>query len=209
MKNFYIVGAGGFGREVYSWLLEEGELLEEHKFSGFLDDNPAALDAYGLEAEVVGSISNFSDFENAVFICGIGAVEPKKRLCAPMLAKGAQFLQLIHPSVIMGNNVRLGLGVVLCPRVTLTCDIEVGEMAMINCHSSAGHDAKIGAWATVSAHCDLTGSTEVGEGAFLGSGVSIIPTKKIGKGVTVGAGSVVIRNIPDGARVFGNPAREF
>ena len=43
MKNLYIVGAGGFGREVYGWLMDELSLLKEHTFIGFLDDNKDAL----------------------------------------------------------------------------------------------------------------------------------------------------------------------
>ena len=43
MKNLYIVGAGGFGREVYGWLTDELTLLKEHTFIGFLDDNKDAL----------------------------------------------------------------------------------------------------------------------------------------------------------------------
>jgi len=209
VKDLYIVGAGGFGREVYSWLQDEAKLLQDYNFRGFLDDNAGALDDFGLDAKVVAPISGFKSFDNSVFICGIGAVAHKKRLCEPMILNGAVFLTLVHPSVVMGRNVKLGTGVVLCPRVTLTCDIELGAMVMINCHSSAGHDVKIGAWSTVSAHCDLTGGTEVGVGAFLGSGCRLLPTKKVGDGGTVGAGAVVIRNVPDCARVFGNPAREF
>lgn len=209
MRDLYIVGAGGFGREVYAWLCDEQKILNEHTFQGFLDDNLEALDGFNHVGKVVGSISGFSHFKDTSFICGIGAVEPKRKVCAPMIENGARFLQMIHPSVIIGENVILGEGVVLCPRVTLTCDIVVGSMAMVNCHSSAGHDARIGAWSTVSAHCDLTGATEIGEGAFLGSGVSIIPRKKVGMNAVVGAGSVVIKNVPDSARVFGNPAREF
>jgi sugar O-acyltransferase (sialic acid O-acetyltransferase NeuD family) len=209
MKDLYIVGAGGFGREVYSWLQDEGTLIKENHFRGFLDDNSTALDGFDLDAGIVGSVSEFSDISNAVFICGIGTVSVKRELCADLRRKGAKFLRLIHPTVIMGRNVQLGEGVVLCPRVTLTCDIRVGDMAMINCHSSAGHDAVIGNWTTISAHCDLTGASEIGDGAFLGSGCRLLPTKKVGDGAIVGPGSVVMRNVPAGARVLGSPAREF
>ena len=82
-------------------------------------------------------------------------------------------------------------------------------MTMANCHTTIGHDVRIGAWATISANCDLTGHTEIGEAAYFGSGARVIPGKKVGARAVVGAGSVVIRDVPEGVSVFGNPARIF
>lgn len=208
-KKLYIVGAGGFGREVYGWLQDEGSLLSEYVFVGFLDDDDDVLSGFELGHGVVGPITGVELSEDDFFICGIGSVEWKKKLCQPMIDGGAHFLPLVHPTALIGRNVRLGPGVVVCPRVTLTCDIQVGAMTMINCHSTAGHDVTIGTWCTISAHCDLTGETVVEDEVFLGSGVRVIPSKKVGRGATVGAGSVVIRDVPPSCRVFGNPAREF
>jgi len=207
MKNLYIVGAGGFGREVYGWLMDELTLLKGHTFIGFLDDNEDALSGFDLDHGVVGKITEFEFKEDDYFICGIGSVKCKKRLCQPMLDARAQFLTLVHPTALIGRSVTLGDGVVICPRVTLTCDIHIGAMTMINCHSSAGHDVSVGAWCTISAHCDLTGGTVLEDEVFVGSGVSIIPFKKIGSRATLGAGSVVIRDVPESVSVFGNPAR--
>ncbi len=209
MGDLYIVGAGGFGREVFCWLKDEKEILRSWTFRGFLDDDADALASFDYEFGVVAPISGFSPKKDDAFICGLGAVEPKKRLCQSLLERGGRFLSLIHPTAVLGMNVRLDDGVVICPRVTLTCDIAVGAMAMINCHSSAGHDVRIGAWSTISGHCDLTGHTRLGHSVFLGSGVSILPGKSVGDGALVGAGSVVIRSVKAGQKVFGNPARVF
>ena len=97
----------------------------------------------------------------------------------------------------------------ICPGVILTCDIHVGRMAMINCHSSAGHDVQIGEYSTLSGHCDLMGHVKLGAGVFLGSGARVIPGKSIGSGALVGAGAVVVRSVKPLQKVFGNPARVF
>jgi acetyltransferase-like isoleucine patch superfamily enzyme len=47
----------------------------------------------------------------------------------------------------------------------------------------------------------------VGEGAFVGIGSCVVPGVTIGAWAIVGAGAVVIRDVPPGATVVGNPAR--
>ena len=56
-------------------------------------------------------------------------------------------------------------------------------------------------------HCDLTGAVNIGREVFIGSSVSIIPGVTVGDGAYIGAGSVVLRDVPAGAKVFGVPAR--
>ncbi len=206
MKDLYIVGAGGFGREVYGWLYDMGG-VSGWKFSGFLDDNSEALKGFDYDKGVVARISDFKVKSSQLFVCGIGDVQTKIKLCQPLLDQGAEFLTVIHPTAVVGKNVCLGHGVVLCPGVILTCDVDIGAMTMINCQSSVGHDVSIGDWCTVSAHCDLTGHTKLGRGVFMGSGARVIPGKSVGDHAVVGAGSVVIRSVVAGTTVFGNPAR--
>jgi acetyltransferase-like isoleucine patch superfamily enzyme len=51
--------------------------------------------------------------------------------------------------------------------------------------------------------------TVVEDGATIGSGATILGGVTVGVGSTVGAGAVVTRDVPPGATVVGNPAREL
>lgn len=209
MKKLIIVGAGGFGREVYGWALSDASCGDEWEVAGFIDDNPAALDGFEYTVSVLGSIDAHQPAGDELFVCAIGAPSVKRALCEKLLARGAQFTSVVHATSLVGANVQLGRGVVLCPYSVITCDSRVGDFAAINCHSSVGHDVTIGAWVTLSGHCDVTGQTEIGEMAFLGSGARILPLKRVGARATVGAGSVVISHVADDEKVFGNSARAF
>ena len=207
MKQVYIIGAGGFGREVFEWMHDVLEDLEAHEFVGFLDDNSEALDGFDIEASVVGTIKDYSIKENDLLICAIGDPATKRAVCEPLLESGSQFLSLIHPSARIGRRCEIATGVVIGPGVILTCDVSVGAMVMINIMSTAGHDVSVGAWSTVSAHCDLTGGVQLGESVFMGSGARVIPQQIVGESSVIGAGSVVIRPVLKNETVFGNPAR--
>jgi sugar O-acyltransferase (sialic acid O-acetyltransferase NeuD family) len=207
MKRILIVGAGGFGREMYHWLLQHSDYKKSWTVSGFLDDNLSALDGFDFPASVLGSISAYTPQSEDMLVCAIGLPKVKRVVCEALKAKGGCFLSFVHPSVVMGGHITLGEGVVLCPGVILTSCIRLSDFVMFNCHASVGHDVEVGAFASISGHCDLTGYCKVGAEVFMGSRASLIPGVRVGDGAVIGAGAVVIRNVAAMTTVFGNPAK--
>jgi acetyltransferase-like isoleucine patch superfamily enzyme len=51
-----------------------------------------------------------------------------------------------------------------------------------------------------------TQPVELADDAWVGVGAIILKGVRIGKGAQIGAGAVITRDVPEGARVFGNPA---
>jgi len=209
MKNIVIVGAGGFGREILGYVKDCIDAGSQWVIKGFIDDNLNSLDAYPYNQKIISTIKDYIPENDDLFVCALGLPKIKKAVVESLLSRGAKFATLVHPTAYMGANVKLGQGVVLCPRVTLTCDILIGNFVMINIASDCGHDAIVGDFATISGSCDITGHCQVGEGSFLASNVAMRPSSKIGKWASVGINSSVILNVKDNQRVFGNPAIEL
>jgi sugar O-acyltransferase (sialic acid O-acetyltransferase NeuD family) len=207
LKNLYIVGAGGFGREVYAWSRDTLDWISHFQFAGFLDDNPFALEGFKYPKGVVGSVKDFNPKETDRFIIAIGMPQSKRLAAETLLLKGAIFESLVHPSVVCGENVQVSRGAVICPGVILSSDCMVGKFVGINMHATLSHDVKVGAFSQLSSYCDLTGAAEVGEGVFLGSHSSVLPGVNIGTGAVVGAGAVCTHDVSADSKVVGIPAR--
>ena len=207
MKRLLIVGAGGFGREVLCWARDVAPTQSEWRIGGFLDANAAALDGFDVPLEILGDPAEFAPAETDRYICAIGDPATKQRVVTDLLSRGAQFTTLIHPSVIMGADCRIGSGCILCPGVVLTTHVTLGRFVTLNLSVTVGHDAGIGDWCTLSDHADITGKARLGEAVFAGSHACVLPGLRVGDRAVVGAGSVVIRNVSAGSTMFGVPAK--
>jgi len=210
MKKLIIVGAGGFGREIFSWARE---LTAEGIFSnikGFIDDNPDALKNYNYKTQIIGEIKTHEPQENDCYALGIAAPTQKKLQIARLLQeRGAQFISLIHPSVFIGPNVRIGKGCILCQHVVLTCDITLGDFVTLNVLSTVGHDAVVGDGCTCNAYVNINGFARLGKGVEVGSHGTILPNSQIGNFAKIGAGSVVLKTVKENSTVLGVPARKI
>lgn len=70
-----------------------------------------------------------------------------------------------------------------------------------------GHNVVIGKCVYVAASTSIAGSSKIGNYANIWTGVRIADGITIGENAYIGMGSVVINNIPEKKKCFGNPAR--
>ncbi len=213
-QRLVIVGAGDFAREVL-WIAQEIQAAVDVPWApaGFLDDNVDGarerLKGYGVSLPVLGAISSYEPQANDVFACAIAAPRPKLAICEALQARGARFVNLLHPTAVVAPGSRIGVGIVAYRYATVSVNVTVGNFVVLNMFSSIGHDAVLGDGCTLSSHVDITGHVRVGRGVFLGSHASVLPKAKIGNFATVGAGSVVLRSVKEETSVIGVPAKRF
>lgn len=209
MKRLIVIGAGGFGREVLGWAQDVQALSKEWEIGGFLDDNPKALDGLKYDVPIIGGIKDYMPQNDDYFVLGIGSPRGKLAIAERLMQRGAQFISLIHPTAVIGNNIIIGRGCVICPFVTITCDVKLGDFVSLNIHSVIGHDAVLGDGCTLSVHAVVTGHAYLGKGVYVANHGSILPQAKIGDFARVGAGSVVLKSVKPETTVMGVPAKRI
>lgn len=206
-KRLIIVGAGGLGRELLSFIASHGYERDDWVFSGFLNDSPHGLDTFDLSHYWLGDIQSHIPLDSHVYLIAVANPLAREALFTKFKTDGANFINYFCGSAFVGERVRLGSSCIVLHNSVISTDSMLGDAVIINSFCSVGHDTTINSFVTLSGHCDITGGVCIDRGVFIGSSVSVAPGKKIGKCANVGIGSVVIKNVKPYSTVFGNPAK--
>lgn len=128
------------------------------------------------------------------------------------------------------ERVQIGKQCILGKNVYVDFEVVIGDKVKIQNNSSLYHGLTVGDGVFIGPHVILTNDrnpraitpdgelqtdedwelegTTVEEGASLGAGVIVLPGITVGRFALVGSGSVVTRDVPPFALVYGNPAKE-
>lgn len=209
----YIVGAGGHGREVNSYLCDLARAGWTGRVHGFLDDGLAPGVHGGLS--VVGAIDSLraTDFNTehaAAYITAFGDNRLRRKIVRRVESLYGEQLRpwrLIHPSALVGCGSEIGEGACLAPGSIVTANTRVGRHVILNVKASVSHDCMIGDYVNINPGATVCGWVSIGDGAFIGAGAVVKDEITIGAWSVVGAGAVVIRDVPPYSTVVGTPAR--
>jgi len=207
-RRLLIIGAGGLGRELESWLDLAPQDSRDWRIYGYLDDNPGALCGFPSSYRVLAGLESFAFEDTDLAILAIGNPKTKRQVVERLGGK-VEFLTFVAPDALIGKHVNLGRGTVVGVDCVLTTNIEIGEFVTINSRTAIGHDVQIGAYTSLMGNVMVSGKCSIGESAYLGTSATLVQGRRIGERAVVAAGAVVIRHVAVGATVVGNPARVF
>ncbi len=207
MKDLYIIGAGGLGREVL-WLVREiNQVTPTYNLCGFVDDNQSQQGQDVCGIPVVGGVDFLRTKPGCSAALGIGIPKIKQKILNTLQDYELEWPALVAPQAMMSEFVTLGRGTVICAGSIVTTQVVIEDFVLVNLSCTIGHDVTIRSGCTLSPGVNMSGFVSVGQFTDIGTSAAIIPGIQIGAHSVVGAGSVVIRDIPDHATVVGNPGR--
>lgn len=173
-----------------------------------IDDKPQGKELAGTPL-VAASDVKWAELGPFRFVIAIGDNATRAKLFEDLRKRGGSPQTIIHPFSCISPSATIGPGTVVFGNVVVNANSQVGDNCILNTACSVDHDGNIAAHAHLCPGVRLAGNVTIGERAMLGTGAVCIPGIKIGADVKVGAGSVVVRDLPDRCKAFGNPARVY
>ena len=207
LKDLYIIGAGGFGREV-AWLVERlNEKEPTWNLKGFVDDDVSMHGTIQGGYPVVDRCDYLRKVtEETWCVCAIANVKNRKKIINRISDNiKIHFATLIDPQVVCSSRVEIGEGTIICAGTVVSVDVVIGKHVIVDWNCTIGHDDIIGNYVTLYPNVNISGCVSVGECTELGTGIQIIQGKKICENVIVGAGSVVVKDIAKEGTYVGVP----
>ena len=194
-----IIGAGGFGREVY-WSLP---LMQRLSTIFFVDDI-----YWDNSNNLILPISQFDPKEYEAIVA-IG--DPRDRFdMVQKLPKDTKYFTHIDSSVkILDPNVEIGEGSIICAGCILTTNIKIGKHAHLNLQTTIGHDCEIGDYFTTAPGAKISGDCKIYDCVYIGTNASIKQKTSIYGLTTIGMNAAVVKNIEESGTYIGIPAKKI
>lgn len=202
-KEVVIIGAGGFGREVWQYATDLGGFAVK----GFLDDRAPSQVATPGHLPVLGTVSEYAVTGSESFLLAVGEPEARSRIAARFLKAGARFETIVHPRAYVASTATIGAGCIVAPFATIGASAQLGDFAQVHFYASVAHDVVVGPYSALSPYAVVNGGGHLGEAVFLGTRATVNPLKRVGDHAKVAAGAVVYHDVPSWSLAAGNPAK--
>ena len=175
----------------------------------FIDDAPEKNGTTYFELPVMSFDDAIKKYglDGIEFILAIGEPAVKDIVFEKISKAGATVTSIIYPEIIKPNVYKQGVGLVIHKGSSIPPHSEFGNNVLIQGVAIMGHDVKLGDNVVVSSFAFVGGDTTIGRNTYVGPQSCVRNGLHIGENVIIGMGSVVTKDVPDNAVVYGNPAK--
>lgn len=206
--DIYILGAGGFAKEV--------ALLAEtlgYNICGFIDKEIGHPIKFGKKhiplINEVDFINSKVINKNKVFLA-IGIGDPNIISKLVIQFNEFEFPNLIHPSVSLNEgHVTIGKGNIICANTIFTTNIVIDDFNIFNLSVTIGHDVSIGSYNVVNPLVAISGGVIIDDKNMIGVSSTILQNIRIGSVNIIGACALLTKNIENNNLMIGVPAKNI
>ena len=191
-----IYGAGGFAREVH-WLAKRLGI-------------PAIMvvDSQYYELSDKYDVRKFDDIDPLLYdwVVAISDCHQRQRI-VERLPADVKWARLVDPAAIVGADVTIGEGSIICAGAVLTANIKLGRHCHVNLNATIGHDTSVGDFCTFAPAVNISGNNTIEDCIYFGTNSCTREKIRIQQNTLIGMGAVVVHTISIAGTYFGNPAK--
>lgn len=209
---YAIYGASGCGRSLMPVAREHLARTGIQADIYFIDDNLAEPTVINGHQAISYEMFKVLKSSRKSVLIAIANSKVREKLANKLEQDEIELWSVQANNTIIMDGAIIAAGAALSPFVTVTSNIQIGKCFHANLYSYVEHDCIIGDYVTFAPGVKCNGNIHIEDHAYIGTGAVIkqgTPDKPlvIGKGAVVGMGAVVIKSVPAGVTVVGNPAR--
>lgn len=170
---------------------EIGSQIDEYKIIGRIEDLPELLNIYQVKAGFISVGDNWvrkKIYEQILWCC-----------------PDFKFVNLIHPSAVLGKHVKIGKGVFVGAQAFISSDCRVDDFVLLHQKAHIGLLNHAKNFSSISLGSLTGGRVSIGEFTAVTIGVVVADRVSIGQHTVIGAGSLVVRDVPGYVTAYGNP----
>ena len=214
IKKLIIIGGFGNGTVVQSTVEDINAVHPQWNIVGFLNDRETepinGVPVLGkITKELVADLLLDPDI---FFIYTLISVKLNHKFIHKLLdleIPTDRFATLIHPTAVISKFAKIGHGTVIQPLVVVGPNTTIGNHVQIYAQVLVGHGAHLEDYSYVANNACIGADVVLKEGAYLGTNATTLEFVTLGKWSVTGIGSVVLKDVPDYAKVVGNPTRQI
>ncbi|MDQ3190815.1 MAG: acetyltransferase [Bacteroidota bacterium] len=215
MEKVVIIGGKGtaivVAEQIYDAQIKHGSPIE---FLGFAFDDESfgqEINGFPILTKTTLAYEKYKKYNDVKFIFQLyrpDLLKERIALLQTYLIPEERFCTFVHPSCMISRSAKIGTGTVIMANTIVNPNAEIGKFCTIQSNATIGHDSKMGDFNFIAAQTTV-GNLVMGNRNFLGINVTTNNFITIGNDCFVGMASNVVKSIPSGSKVYGNPAKPF
>ncbi len=210
-----IIGGKGTAVNVAEFMHDAQLKGDNVEFLGFAFDDEsfgAQINGFPILCKTHDVYQKYANYGDVKFIFQLYRPDLMKERISLLNSYGIpyeKFYTFIHPSSYVARSASIGHGCAILANTAIHSNVVIGNHCSILANSTVGHDTQIGDYNYISPHVAMGSNNRVGCANFFGLNSTFNNYISIGDHCFVGMASVVVKSLSSGAKVVGNPAKEF
>lgn len=210
-----IIGGKGSAIVIGEQIFDAEKKGEKIEFLGYAFDDPSfgkEINGFPILCKTFEAYKKYQNHEDIKFIYQLyrpDIMQERINLLQSFKIPQNRFYTFIHPSAVIAKSAKIGNGTAILANAVINPNSEIGNFCSIHSNSLIGHDTKVGDFNFFAAHSVIGSNNTIGNANFFGLNCSVNNYTNIGDFSFIGMAANVIKNVPSGVKVYGNPAKPF